>query len=193
MADDQTILYNKENGIGIITINRPEKMNAITGEMSRHLHEIRNNIILDDEVRVVIITGVGHAFCGGTDVSAIQLGQSRTEREEPAARPPENLPQSPLPNWTFTRIPKPTIAAVNGAAVGMGAEWVAQCDFRVASEHARFGWVFSQRGLTPDLGSGPYLLPYIVGLTKALDLMYSVTLFTSYFLLLSKLDFGLHL
>ena len=84
-----------------------------------------------------------------------------------------DLPETPLPGWTFTRVPKPTIAAVNGAAVGMGAEWTAQCDIRIASENARFGWVFPLRGITPDTGAGPYLLPYIVGLSRALELMYS--------------------
>jgi len=75
--------------------------------------------------------------------------------------------------WQLTRIPKPTIAAVNGAAVGMGAEWTIQCDIRIASEKARFGWVFPLRGIIPDTGAGPYLLPYVVGLSKALELMYS--------------------
>jgi enoyl-CoA hydratase len=84
-----------------------------------------------------------------------------------------DLPETTLPHWTFTRLPFPTIAAVNGAAVGMGAEWTAQCDIRIASENARFGWVFPKRGITPDTGAGPFLLPYIVGLSNALDLMYS--------------------
>jgi enoyl-CoA hydratase/carnithine racemase len=123
-------------------------------------------------VGAVILTGAGRAFCGGTDVSV--LSQSPEQRD--AARPapaPRQLPESPLPGWRFTRIPKPTIAAINGPAVGMGAEWVVQCDFRIASENARIGWVFSRRGLVPDTGAGPYLLPLIVGMSKALDLMYS--------------------
>jgi enoyl-CoA hydratase len=73
----------------------------------------------------------------------------------------------------LTRFPKPTIAAVNGAAVGMGAEWTAQCDVRIASDKARFGWVFPMRAIVPDTGAGPYLLPHIVGLPNALDLLYS--------------------
>lgn len=173
MTEDK-ILYTKEDGIGLITLNRPERMNAITDDMLITLGQIVGEIAQDDEVRVAIITGNGRAFCGGTDLS--NLG--RNEKEAGAARQRRaqaapTLPESPLPSWTFTRIPKPTIAAVNGAAVGMGAEWTAQCDFRIASENARFGWVFSRRGLTPDTGAGPYLLPYIVGLSNALDLMYS--------------------
>jgi len=166
------VLYQKENGIGTITLNRPDRMNAVNDEMMEMINELITEVILDDEVRVVILTGNGRAFCGGTDVSA--LTRSPDERPAPRqARPPREIPESPLPGWRWTRIPKPTIAAVNGAAVGMGAEWAAQCDFRIASENARFGWVFSQRGLVPDTGVGPYLLPFIVGMSRALQLMYT--------------------
>jgi len=172
--EEQKILYTREDGIGIITINRPEKMNAITDDMLADLTNILNEATLDNEVRVVIITGNGRAFCGGTDVSA---GIARDHAQAAAERAKRikkvDLPETSLPMWTFTRVPKPTIAAVNGAAVGMGAEWTAQCDIRIASENARFGWVFPLRGITPDTGAGPYLLPYIVGLSKALELMYS--------------------
>lgn len=170
---EKDILYSKEDGIGVITLNRPEKMNSVTDEMLVDLEAIIADICQDNEVKVMIITGNGRAFCGGTDVTAL----GRDEKEAAATRRRRlegaTVPEGPLPRWTFTRIPKPTIAAVNGAAVGMGAEWTVQCDIRIASENARFGWVFPLRGLTPDTGAGPYLLPYIVGLSKALDLMYS--------------------
>ncbi len=172
--EEQKILYTREGNIGIITFNRPEKMNAITDEMLADLTNILNEATLDDGVRAVIVTGNGRAFCGGTDVSA---GIARDHAEAAAERAKRikkvDLPETSLPGWTFTRVPKPTIAAVNGAAVGMGAEWTVQCDFRIASENARFGWVFPLRGITPDTGAGPYLLPYIVGMSRALELMYS--------------------
>lgn len=176
--EEQHVLYTKENGMGIVTINRPERMNAITPEMQLRLAEIVKEITIDTDVRIMIITGTGRAFCGGTDVSGLGQKDEKTAalRAETSRKRKEiydSLPPSPLPKWSFTHIPKPTIAAVNGAAVGMGAEWVSQCDFRIASENARFGWVFSQRGLVPDTGAGPYLLPYIVGLSKALELMYT--------------------
>jgi len=175
---EQNIIYTKEDGIGTVTFNRPERLNAITQQMLGDLADIVADIIQDNNVQAMIITGNGRTFCAGTDVANLGRDdeESRREREARDKRRQElnkNLPESPLPRWTFTRIPKPTIAAVNGAAVGMGAEWVAQCDIRIASENARFGWVFSRRGLTPDTGAGPYLLPYIVGLSKALQLMYS--------------------
>jgi len=175
MTED-TMLYKKEDGIGIITFNRPERLNAVTRDMLNELYRLTGETILDDEVRVVIITGTGRAFCAGTDVS--NLGRSAEEsaaasRERAQERAKMDLPESPLPGWTFTRIPKPTIAAINGAVVGMGAEFIASCDFRIASENARFGWVFSRRGLAPDIGTGPFLLPYIVGMSKALELLYT--------------------
>ena len=175
---EQDILYTKEDGIGTVTFNRPERMNAVTQQMLVDLAVIVADIIRDNDVRAMIITGNGRAFCSGTDVANLGRGDEKVqrEREERIRRREEiyrELPESPFSLWTFTRIPKPTIAAVNGAAVGMGVEWVAQCDIRIASENARFGWVFSRRGLTPDTGAGPYLLPYIVGLSKALELMYS--------------------
>jgi enoyl-CoA hydratase/carnithine racemase len=173
---DEKILYTKEDGIGTITLNRPERMNAVTDDMLITIGEIVAEIIRDDEVRAMIITGNGRAFCGGTDVSSLarEEGEAAAARERRAQRMRAiKLPETSLPSWTFTRIPKPTIAAVNGAAVGMGAEWTSQCDIRIASENARFGWVFSMRGLPPDTGAGPFLLPYIVGLSRALEMMYS--------------------
>lgn len=155
MAENE-ILYKVEDQIGVITLNRPEKMNAITREMQLLLADIIIETIKDNHVRVVIITGAGRAFCGGTDLTA--LGGERTDnirairakKWEEAGLPPSALPDG----WMFTRIPKPVIAAINRPAVGMGAEWIAQCDFRIGSENARIGWVFTQRGLTPDIGSG---------------------------------------
>ena len=148
-------------------------MNAITDDMLVDLSRIVADIIQDDEVKVMIITGNGRAFCGGTDVSALGRDEQEAGAERQRRMQGISMPETPLPRWTFTRIPKPTIAAVNGAAVGMGSEWTIQCDIRIASESARFGWVFSLRGLTPDTGAGPYLLPYVVGLSNALELMYS--------------------
>jgi len=172
--DNQEILYSKEEGIGLITLNRPEKMNSITDDMLVDLTNMLTDITLDDEVRVLMVTGNGRAFCGGTDLShglardQVEAGKERDKRLKKV-----EMPENSLPHWTFTRIPKPTIAAVNGAAVGMGVEWTIQCDFRIASEKARFGWVGSLRGITPDTGAGPYLLPHIVGMSNALELMYS--------------------
>tara|TARA_B100000519_G_scaffold199640_1_gene211262 strand:+ start:1251 stop:2063 length:813 start_codon:yes stop_codon:yes gene_type:complete len=174
MSDDR-ILYSVEDGIATITINRPEAMNSVTDEMLADFQNCINETIVNDAIRAVILTGTGRAFCAGTDVSS-GIARNHAEAQDERARrvKPVELPDSPLPAmWQLTRIPKPTIAAVNGAAVGMGVEWTAQCDFRIASTKARFGWVFPLRAISPDTGAGPYLLPHIVGLPKALELMYS--------------------
>lgn len=185
MVDDK-ILYSKEDGIAIITFNRPEKLNAIDNDMQVDLRYLLAEAAADDGVKAIIITGNGRAFSAGTDVSALgrtpeQSNAARQASAERRRRTSEQteIPTS-LPNWPFVRIPKPTIAAVNGPAVGMSAEFVALCDIRIASENARFGWVFSMRGLAPDIGAGPYLLPYLVGLSKALELMYSGEIIDAY-------------
>ncbi|MEE8325760.1 MAG: enoyl-CoA hydratase-related protein [candidate division NC10 bacterium] len=133
-----------------------------------------NEATVDDEVRAVILTGNGRAFCAGTDVN-VGIARDQTAVRETKQREAKqfDLPPTSLPGWSFTRIPKPTIAAVNGATVGIGAEWTAQCDFRIASEKARFGWVFPLRGLCPDTGSGLYMLPQIVGMSNAMELLYT--------------------
>ncbi|MYD42458.1 MAG: hypothetical protein F4W90_01040 [Gammaproteobacteria bacterium] len=169
------ILYEKHDGIAVITLHRPEKLNAITDEMLADFTNITNETMVDDDVRAVVLTGSGRAFCAGTDVSAgIARDHAAAAIERNKRIKPIDVPESTLPRlWTMARIPKPTIAAVNGAAVGVGVEWTIQCDFRVAAQEAKFGWVFALRAITPDTGAGPYLLPYIVGLPKALELMYS--------------------
>ncbi len=177
--EEKTVLYTKEDGIGIITLNRPDKLNVLTDDMiGVQFPNIVNEAILDDEVGAIILTGNGRAFCGGTDVN---VGLARDQEKAAAERVGKikevDLPESSLNSmsrgWSIVRIPKPTIAAVNGVAVGGGAEWVCQCDIRIASENARFGWVFSLRGVTPDMGAGQHLLPSIVGMSRALELMYS--------------------
>ena len=174
---EQSVLYTKEDSIGIITLNRPEKLNALTDNMLFvEFPDIVNECIVDDEVRAVILTGAGRAFCAGTDVNVgIRRDHDKAIAEGERKRKKFDLPETSLNSmpWSIIRIPKPTIAAVNGAAVGGGAEWLAQCDVRIASENARFGWVFSLRGIVPDMGAGPYLLAGIVGRSKALELMYS--------------------
>ena len=171
----ELIQLEKHNSIAVITFNRPEKLNAITDEMLAEFINATNETMIDDAIRAVVITGSGRAFCAGTDVSAgIARDHAAAAVERNRLVKPVELPETSLPGlWTMTRIHKPTIAAVNGAAVGVGVEWTVQCDFRLASPQAKFGWVFSRRAITPDTGAGPYLLPYIVGLPKALELMYS--------------------
>jgi len=166
MAEEH-VLYSKEGHIATITLNRPDRMNAVDWEMHDLIAKAIDNASQDDEVWVVILTGAGRAFCAGTDVTG-GLVRSFADTLKQSLAGEKNRP-----GFTFTSIPKPTIAMVNGAAVGMGAEFAIQCDIRVASDKARFGWVFGLRGLVPDTGAGTYLLPQIVGLQKTLELIYT--------------------
>ena len=164
MADFE---YFVEGHIGLMRFNRAERMNAITYDMLDLIGEAVASANGDSNVRAVVITGEGRAFSAGTDLQEL----SRDARSSSGARQVAS-PERPAP-WTMTSISKPTIAAVNGAAVGLGVELTSQCDVRIAGESARFGWVFVHRGLIPDTGAGTWLLGRIVGLQHAARLLYS--------------------
>ena len=160
------IRYEAADGVGTITIDRPEKRNAMTYAMLAEFIETVRKAGADDDARVVIVTGSGGSFCAGTDLSDLNTvpGESRGVRGEAS--------QTDV-WWPLAACPKPVIAAVDGPAVGMGAEFTSQCDVRIASTRARFAWNFVHRGLVPDTGAGTWLLPKIIGLPAALRLLYS--------------------
>jgi 2-(1,2-epoxy-1,2-dihydrophenyl)acetyl-CoA isomerase len=162
------IRYEVGDGIAVVTIDRPEKRNAMTYGVLREFNEAIWRASDDDAARVVIVTGAGGAFCAGTDLT--DLATTPDERRWTDARSDD--PRTDVP-WQVVACPKPVIAAVDGAAVGMGVEIATQCDVRIASDRARFGWVFVHRGLVPDMGCGGFLLPRIVGATEALRLQLS--------------------
>jgi enoyl-CoA hydratase/carnithine racemase len=167
---EQLMLYRREDNIGMVTINRPEKINALTHFMLQRLYSIVEEIRRDDNVRVVILTGNGRTFCAGTDVT----GQVPEEATVEILRMKEkNSTEGKEPLWFFNSLPKPVICAINGPAVGVGAELTLHCDIRIASENARWGQIFVLRGLVPDTGAGTYLLPRIVGFSKACELVFS--------------------
>jgi enoyl-CoA hydratase/carnithine racemase len=169
MSEDH-VLYEKKDGIAIITLNRPEKLNAITHPMLRRLGKLIDDVKKDDSVRVMILTGKGRAFSAGTDISDPVPLISEIEIQAMKQKDSTEYRQS---LWYFNSIPKPTICAINGAAVGIASEFALHCDIRIAAESARFGQVFVLRGMTPDTGAGTYLLPRIVGLSKACELVFS--------------------
>ena len=166
-----TIQLAVESGIAVITLNRPEKRNAITDDMRTELIEALERVQRDPQVRAVILTGNGKGFCAGGDVSGMAQ-----RMEAPAGEVAFN-------GWTRQQrvhhtvnllyaMPKPTIAAVNGAAAGLGADMALSCDFVLASDEASFAWSYIRRGLIPD-GGGLYFLPRRVGLARAKDLIFS--------------------
>jgi enoyl-CoA hydratase/carnithine racemase len=167
---EQDLLYNREDGLGIVTLNRPEKLNAITHPMLQRLHGIIEEIRRDDGIRVVILTGNGRAFCAGTDISDSVPLSAEVEIRAVKEKTSTEYRQS---HWFFNSLPKPVICAINGPAVGIGAEFTLHCDIRIAAAGARWGQVFVLRGMVPDTGAGTYLLPRIVGLSKACELVFS--------------------
>ncbi len=166
MADFE---YSIDGQIGVMRFNRPEKLNAITYEMLDQIDDAVRSAATDERVRAVVLTGSGRAFSAGTDLQELS---SRPGNEGGGRSGRSPAPDAPAP-WTMSVLKKPTVCAVNGAAVGLGVELTSQCDVRVAGESARFGWVFVHRGLVPDTGAGTWLLSRIVGLQTAAYLLYS--------------------
>ncbi len=160
------IEYRVDDGIATLTINRPEKKNAMTYAMLGEFIETVARASADDSARVLIVTGVPGAFCAGTDLADLATipGETRGLRGDAEARQRW---------WPLVECPKPVIAAVDGPAVGMGAEFTSQCDIRIATPNARFAWNFAHRGLVPDTGAGSWLLPRLIGPARALRLLYT--------------------
>lgn len=153
----ETIIYQKEDGIGIITFNRPERFNAINEKFIREMNSVLDEIEEDEEVRVVILTGGEKTFCSGVDLK---------ETYTPAT--------SRMLNKLFIRIEefvKPTIAAINGYAYGGGCEIAVCCDFRVASETASFAFPEIKVGAMPSAGP-TFRLPPLIGIGKSKELLY---------------------
>lgn len=162
------ILLDKADRIATITLNRPEKLNAFGGLMRQELLEALEAVAGDPEVRVVIITGAGKAFCAGGDVTEFVSGsQQALVKEIPSER--HAMGKAVL---AINAMEKPVIASVNGAAAGGGCNLALSCDIIIAGTKARFGQVFTRRGLHPDWG-GIYFLPRLVGYAKAAELIFT--------------------
>jgi enoyl-CoA hydratase/carnithine racemase len=170
-----------------LRLHRPEKLNAFTATMMTELIDVFTRVNGDDDVRVVIVTGEGRAFCAGADLSGGASTFDATRNPERAARNAGPVDQV---DWSDERVRdgggrvtlaifeclKPVIAAVNGPAVGIGATMQLAMDIRIASEAARFGFVFSRRGIVPEAASS-WFLPKIVGIAKALEWCFSGRVF----------------
>lgn len=168
----EDLLLEIKDGIAILTLNVPQKKNAITKKMRGSLLAVVNDIAKNDKARVVIVTGAGDAFCAGGDIG---LMKERMEGKLVESRY-EQLQQVGYWGDLFPRLDKPVIAAINGVAVGAGFSLAMSCDIRIASEKARFGSSFVLLGLVPDCGL-TYYLPKTVGISNALELMFTGEIF----------------
>lgn len=164
----EKILYAVEGAVAVVTLNRPDKLNAYTPEMGEEIVDAFHCAAADQAVRAVILTGAGKAFCAGVDldyVKAVAAGELKPDG--PRLGEEAFVRQWPLDVLDY---PKPVIAAINGAAVGVGVTMTLPCDIRIAAEDALLRLNFTRLGMLPGLGSTE-LLPQIVGLANALDLV----------------------
>lgn len=174
MAFEQ-ILYDALDGVATVTLNRPEKLNAVTSVLLRELISAFDEADADDAVRAVIVTGAGRAFCAGADLSAGTQAFDRSRRERPEADG-EHRDGGGLVTLRIYDMKKPVIAAINGPAVGFGVTMTLPMDIRIASASARMGFVFSRRGVVPEACS-TWFLPRLVGMERAAEWVYTGRVF----------------
>ena len=159
--DYEQIRYEKKDGVVVVTLNRPEKLNAMTAQMGAEMGDAMAEADADDEVRAVVMTGEGRAFCAGADLGSgkeFAAGWGGVEREYRQMMPMD--------------VRKPVIAALNGHAVGAGLTWPLQADIRYVAHDAKLAFAFVRRGVLPELGSH-VILPRLAGLAKASELLLS--------------------
>ena len=163
------IVYDVADQVATITLNRPDRLNALTPTMRRELLEAVTQSDQNDEVRVMVLTGAGRGFCSGGDVKAMR------EAHESGTTNPLQERIAPIRDRVILAMrgsTKPILAAINGPAAGAGMSIALACDIRLASTTARLGQTFSRRGLHPDWG-GTFFLPRLVGTAKACELIWS--------------------
>src|SRR5262247_4786624 len=169
MTDYKSLIYEVKDAIATLTLNRPERLNALGGTLRDDLYDAVVRASGDTEVRVIVITGAGKGFCAGGDVKAMnEVKEGRAER-------PLIDKVAPLRDRVLLAMrdaPQPVIAAVNGAAAGAGMNLALGCDIRLASTAAKFTQAFVKRGLHPDWG-GTYFLPRLVGTAKACEMIFT--------------------
>ena len=185
----EDILYSVDQGIGLVTLNRPDRLNAWTGAMTRGVRRAIGDAAADPQVRAIVLTGAGRGFCAGADMGLLQdiggaargTGQKRAVNDDTDGELPNPSGIDVASHYRqrygyFFATPKPIIAAINGPCAGLGLVVALYCDIRFASVDAKFTTSFSQRGLIAEHGIS-WLLPRLVGSANALDLLLSARKF----------------
>jgi len=163
------LLYEVKDGVATLTLNRPERLNALGDTLRDDLLDAITRSSADPEVRVMIVTGAGKGFCSGGDVKAMNEARESGRERSLVDRIAPSRDRTLL---AMRDAPQPIIAAVNGAAAGAGMNLALACDMRIASSAAKFSQAFVRRGLHPDWG-GTYFLPRLVGIAKACELTFT--------------------
>ena len=174
MSEEQAVIVERQGGVMVITLNRPDAMNAINGALSNGLWNAIQELDADDSLVAGVITGSGRAFCAGADLSSggkTFNSDARSDRQ--SGINPDGGGRLTLRLYELN---KPIIAAINGPAVGVGVTMTLAMDIRLASTQAKFGFVFARRGIVPEACSS-YFLPRAVGISKALEWCYSGKVF----------------
>jgi enoyl-CoA hydratase/carnithine racemase len=170
MADD-VVLSERRGAVALLTLNRPERLNAWTGELEVRYFDLLDEAGADPDVRAIVVTGAGKGFCAGADMDMLQgIGADRSGNSA------ERTARAQRQQWHTTTIPKPVIAAINGACAGIGLCQAMMCDLRFAAAGAKFTTAFARRGLIAEHGSS-WILPRLVGPARALDLLMSGRVF----------------
>jgi enoyl-CoA hydratase/carnithine racemase len=175
------VLYEVSQRIATVTLNRPDRLNAYTAGLGDALRAAMRRAADDAEVRVIVLTGAGRGFCAGADMDSLGAigsadGAARAQAAAPAPFDPLSSPDYQTPHSYFPALPKPIIAAINGACAGLGLVYALYCDRRFAAAGAGFSTAFARRGLIAEHGIS-YTLPRLTGLSTALDLLLSARRF----------------
>lgn len=165
---DEVLYEYREPGIGLLTLNRPDRLNAWTAELGELYFKYIDQCVADPKVRVIVVTGAGKGYCAGADMGTLQAIPSG---EKAPSKEDKSILDGRMQD-EITRIPKPVIAAINGAAAGLGLVQALMCDLRFAAAGSKFTCSFSKRGLIGEYGIS-WVLPRLVGQANALDLMMS--------------------
>ena len=201
--DFETLLVeNDEDGVCTLRLHRPDALNAFNLTMARELEEFFLTAAGDDEIRAIVVTGSGRAFCAGMDLSASGNVFGLDESVNPTPEDlRDHLTEEPFQSGVrdtggkvtlaINACPKPVIAAINGAAVGIGATMTCAMDIRLASTQARIGFVFGRLGIVPEAASS-WFLPRIVGIQQALEWVYSADILTAEQALAGRLIRSIH-
>jgi enoyl-CoA hydratase/carnithine racemase len=168
MPDYQELLYDVEGPVLTITLNRPDKLNAFTFTMMNEVIDAFDQADADDNVRAVTVTGAGRGFCAGADLAAGDGTFDYRDTSGKEARLEDARDGGGLVTLRIFESKKPVIAAINGPAVGVGLTMTLPMDVRLASDQARFGFVFARRGLVPEAASS-WFLPRVVGISQAVE------------------------
>src|SRR5438874_1551482 len=164
----EVVQHEVDGRVALLTLNRPERLNAWTGEMERAYFGALQDCAASQDVRVIVVTGAGRGFCAGADMQDLKaIGNGDVDSAAAADRRPQTFPLT---------IPKPIIAAINGPCAGIGLVQALMCDIRFAAKGAKLTTAFARRGLIAEHGSS-WILPRLIGPARALDLLMSGRIF----------------